>query len=344
MEDLYNSITRRKHLLLLLFSGIVVFLFLLDISTGCSDVSFFDVISIVWPLSHSSFLVSRAIVWQVRMPMALAALAVGSALSIAGAEMQIILDNPLASPFTLGVSGGAGFGAALAIVLGVSLVPQMSSLFVPINAFFFAMLTCFVIYSLGKIRGVSAETMVLGGIALVFLFNSLVGLLKYFSSVEELRELTFWLFGSLLKVNWPEIGIIAGVSAVVFPLFLKDSWKLTALRLGDEGAKSLGVDVERLRIKGLVMVSSIASIAVCFVGIIGFIGLAGPHIARMLVGEEHRIFLPMSALTGAALLSASDIASRVISTGAIFPIGIITSFVGVPFFILLILWKRRGYW
>lgn len=178
----------------------------------------------------------------------------------------------------------------------------------------------------------------------MFLFNSLVGLLKYFSSLEELRELTFWLFGSLLRVNWPEVGAIVGLSAVVFPLFLKDSWKLTALRMGDERAESLGVDVGRLRVKVLVMVSVIASIAVCFVGIIGFIGLAGPHIARMLVGEEHRIFLPLSALAGAALLSASDIASRVISTGAIFPIGIITSFVGVPFFIFLILWKRRGYW
>lgn len=163
MEDLYNSITRRKRLVLLLFSGIVVVLFLLDISTGCSDVSFFDVISIVWPLDHSSSTASRVIVWQVRMPMALAALAVGSALSIAGAEMQTILDNPLASPFTLGVSAGAGFGAALAIVLGVGLAPLTSALLVPINAFFFAMLTCFVIYSLSKVRGVSAETMVLGG-------------------------------------------------------------------------------------------------------------------------------------------------------------------------------------
>ena len=134
------------------------------------------------------------------------------------------------------------------------------------------------------------------------------------------------------------------VLLITTPMLLKDAWKLTALRLGDEKARSLGINVERLRLKVFIWISVLAAAAVCFVGAIGFIGLVGPHIARMFVGEDQRFFLPMSAFAGAALLSAASIGSKLIIPGAIFPIGIVTSFIGVPFFLSLILLKKRGFW
>ena len=156
--------------------------------------------------------------------------------------------------------------------------------------------------------------------------------------------MVFWTLGSLVKATWPKIGIAVVVLMVTIPLFVKHVWALTALRLGDDKAHSLGINVRKLRLQVLISVSILAAAAVAFVGTIGFVGLVGPHVARMLVGEDQRFFLPMSAMTGAILLSAASIVSKMITPGAIFPIGIITSLVGVPFFLSLILAKRRQLW
>lgn len=342
-KEIYDEITGRKYALLFLFAAACVLALIIDILVGPAWLSIQEVFSAIF-LANSSDPTTNVIVWTIRLPTALMAIAVGAALGIAGAEMQTILDNPLASPYTLGVSAGAGFGAALAIVLGVGIVPYAGEYLVSINAFFFSLLTCLLIYFIGKARRVTAETMVLAGIALLFLFQSLLALLQYIASEEALQVIVFWLFGSLLKTTWPKLAVVAAVLIIVVPLIAKDAWKLTALKLGDEKAKSLGIDVEKLRLKAFMLISLLTAAAVCFVGTIGFIGLVGPHIARMLVGEDQRFFLPMSALGGAALLSVASIGGKVIIPGAIFPIGIVTSLIGVPFFFSLILTKRRGYW
>jgi len=342
-KELYEKITWRKYVLLVLFAVTCMLMLIIDVSTGPAQLPISEVFLTIMSPNHSD-LTTHVIVWVIRLPMALMAIAVGAALAIAGAEMQTILDNPLASPYTLGVSAAAGFGAALALVLGVGVIPYTETVLVPVNAFFFSTLTCLLILFISKIRGVSAETMVLAGIALLFLFNSLLALLQYLASEEELQAVVFWLFGSLLKATWPKLGVATSILLVTTPLLLKDAWKLTALRLGDEKAKSLGLNVERLRLKVFIRISVLTAAAVCFVGTIGFIGLVGPHIARMLVGEDQRFFLPLSAFAGAVLLSGSSIGSKLIVPGAIFPIGIVTSFIGVPFFLSLILLKRRGFW
>ena len=342
-QAIYKKIKKRKYLALL---SVAIFLFLVvlvDISTGPAGLSIIEVFKTII-LPNQSDSKTHIIVWLFRLPIALMALVVGASLSVAGAEMQTILNNPLASPYTLGVSAGAGLGAALAFVIGVKLVPHAETMIVPFNAFVFSLLTCILIFFVSKLRGVSAETMVLAGIALLFLFSSLLALLQYLASEEELQAIIFWLFGSLLKASWTKLGIAFGVFTVVIPLLLKDAWKLTALRLGDEKARSLGINVEGLRLKVFVLISVLAAASVCFVGTIGFIGLVGPHIARILVGEDQRFFIPMSALTGAFLLSTASVGSKLIVPGAVFPIGIVTSFIGVPFFLSLILMKRRNFW
>jgi len=158
--------------------------------------------------------------------------------------MQTILDNPLASPYTLGISSGAGFGAALAMVIGGGKLPIPEAYLVPGSAFGFALLTCLLIYFIGRARAMTAETMVLAGIGLMFLFHALLALLQYMASPEALQAIVFWLFGSLMKATWAKVGLVAAVLLLAIPMIVKDAWKLTALKLGDEKAKSLGINLK----------------------------------------------------------------------------------------------------
>ncbi len=342
-RSLYRSIVAHRTRTLLLLAAACVLTTIIDISVGPSGLTLGEIVEALFAPADASP-AAQVILWDLRLPTALLALAVGAALGIAGAEMQTILANPLASPYTLGVSAGAGFGAALAIVLGVGVLPFAGEYLVPVNAFAFALLTCLAIYFLGTIRGVSSETMILAGIALLFLFHSLLAFLQYLASEEALQAIVFWLFGSLAKATWPKVGMVAAVVAVVLPLLLRDCWKLTALKLGDERARSLGVHVERLRLRVFLTVSVLTAAAVCFVGTIGFVGLIAPHIARMLVGEDQRHFLPVAALCGALILSTASTASKLVIPGALFPIGILTSLMGIPFFLYLVIRGRRRYW
>ena len=340
---IYRQITGRKYLVMVCLAATLCGTLILDISLGPARLGLWEVASTIL-MPGSAEVTTRVIVWDIRMPIALMAVVVGAALSIAGAEMQTILNNPLASPFTLGISAAAGFGAALALVMGLSIIPFAGIFLVSANAFVFAMIASMTIFVLSGLRGVTIETMVLLGIALVFLFSSLLALLQYIASEQALQQVVFWTLGSLVKATWPKIGIAVVVLMVTIPLFVKHVWALTALRLGDDKAHSLGINVRKLRLQVLISVSILAAAAVAFVGTIGFVGLVGPHVARMLVGEDQRFFLPMSTMTGAILLSAASIVSKMITPGAIFPIGIITSLVGVPFFLSLILTKRRQFW
>jgi iron complex transport system permease protein len=343
VKTVYTAITGPKVLFLLAAAPVLAAMLLIDIMTGAASLSAAQVIdALIRPDSVERRV--YVIVWQMRLPIALMAVCIGASLGLAGVEMQTILGNPLASPYTLGISAAAGFGAALAIVLGVGVLPLGDRLIVPVNAFVSSILCCLLLYFSTKIKRATAETLLLAGIALLFLFNALLALVQYVANPEEGQAVVFWLFGSLMKTTWPTLGVTAATLLIVAPLMMADAWKLTALRLGDEKARSLGVRVERLRLKGFVLVSLLTAVSVSFVGTIGFIGLVAPHMARMMVGEDHRFLLPLSAVLGALVLSSASILSKVVISGLIFPIGIITSLTGVPFFIWLILAQRRRHW
>jgi iron complex transport system permease protein len=282
-----------------------------------------------------------AIVWSIRLPVALMAVAVGAALGATGAVMQTVLNNPLASSYTVGISAGAGFGAALVIVLGASL-PVPEAFAVPLSAFLFAALACSCVWLLGGLRGATAETLVLAGIALMFLFQAMLAALQFIASPEALQQVVFWLFGSLQRATWTKLAVVVGLLLALAPLIMRDAWSLTALRLGEDRAAALGVGLRGLRLRALVFVALATGAAVAFVGTIGFVGLVAPHLARMLLGEEQRWLLPGSALAGALLLSAASVASKTIMPGALIPIGIVTALVGVPFFAWLVLSTRRA--
>ncbi|WP_449105632.1 FecCD family ABC transporter permease [Pseudomonas mohnii] len=342
-SETYRRLVLRKRLIL---AGLVALLscsVLLDLALGPASYSFSEVLGALFSPDSASPQV-RVVMWDIRLPVALMAVAVGAALSLAGAQMQTILNNPLASPFTLGISAAAGFGAALGLAFGVALFPLAAQFMVPLNAFIMAMLSALLIHFLSMRRGVTAETIVLLGIALVFTFNALLALVQFFATEQAVAAVVFWTMGSLTKATWPKLGVICLVILITLPIFAKRAWALTALRLGDDKAASFGINVRSLRFQTLIMVSLLASFPVAFVGTIGFIGLVGPHIARMLIGEDQRFFLPASLLTGSLILSASSVVSKTLIPGAIFPIGVVTSLIGVPFFISLILGGKKNAW
>ena len=313
--------------------------FSLDLSTGPAMLPIGAVVRALAGQSVDPML--NAIVHTLRLPVALMALAVGAALGLSGAVMQTILNNPLASSYTLGISAGAGFGAALAITVGAAL-PLPEAWAIPLASFGFAGLACAMVGSVGRLRGATPELLVLAGIACLFLFQALLSLLQFLASPEALQQIVFWLFGSLLRASLGKVAIVAVVLLVAWPILLRDAWRLTALKLGDERARALGVRVDRLRLRAFVMVSLLTGAAVAFVGTIGFVGLVAPHVARMLVGEDQRHMLPASAVFGALLLSLASVASKLIIPGTVFPIGIVTALIGVPFFGWLILSNGRA--
>lgn len=339
----YRALAARRILILCCLAAALALSVAVDIGLGPARYSLSEVLSAIFsPDSVSNQL--RVVVWDIRMPIALMAVTVGACLSLAGAQMQTILANPLASPFTLGISAAAGFGAALALVAGVSVFPAAVQYMVPINAFLMAMLASLFIYGVSTLRGVTVETIVLLGIALVFTFNALLSLLQYLASEQALAAVVFWTMGSLTKATWGKVAVTFAILVLCVPLFARRAWALTALRLGDDKAASLGVNVRGLRLETMMLVSLLAAIPVSFVGTIGFVGLVGPHIARMVVGEDQRFFLPGSVICGALLLSATSVVSKMLIPGAILPIGVITALVGVPFFFSLIFTNRRRAW
>jgi iron complex transport system permease protein len=336
----YSRLVRRRILIVAALAAAMLVAFAADLVTGPSSLSPLDAISGLFaPDSLSGPM--RVIIWDVRLPQALLAILVGAALSLAGTEMQTVLNNPLASPFTLGVSSAASLGAALAIVLGIGVPGLSMSWIVSVNAFVFAFGSVLLLQALSRLRGTGPETLVLIGIALVFTCNALVALIQFIASQEALQQLVFWSMGSLSRGNWDKLGVLALVLLVVTPLTLMASWQMTALRLGEHRAMSFGVNVGRLRFLSLLRVSLLAATSVAFVGTIGFIGLVGPHIARLLVGEDHRLLLPASMIAGALVLSLSSVASKLLVPGAVMPVGIVTALVGVPFFVVLIFMRRE---
>jgi iron complex transport system permease protein len=342
-REQYRALAFRRIVILVLLTVALCFSIALDMALGPANYSLSEVLSaLADPAGVAAQL--RVIIWDIRMPIALMAVTVGASLSVAGAQMQTILSNPLASPFTLGISAAASFGAALALVGGVALFPGAIQYMVPLNAFLMAMAAALFIHFASTMRGVSVETIVLLGIALVFTFNAALSLLEYLASEQALAAVVFWTMGSLTKATWPKVWFTAGVLLVTVPLFMKDAWALTALRLGDDKAASMGINVRRLRLQTMMIVSLLAAIPVSFVGTIGFVGLVGPHIARMVVGEDQRFFLPGAVICGALLLSVTSVVSKMLIPGAILPIGVITALVGVPFFFVLIFSNRRRAW
>lgn len=342
----YQRFLGRKMLFLAALVAGIIIMAGYATTRGSADISVMDVYMAIlarfFPGTFHTTWFSETIVWGLRLHRILMAIVGGIGLAIAGAVMQGILKNPLASPFTLGISSAASFGAALAIVLGAGFAG--GEWLIIGNAFIFTLLASFAVYGLAKYKGITPETMILAGIAIMYLFSAMTSFLQYVGHAEQVQEVVFWMMGSLGRSSWDKVWIVTAVIAACFPYLLVKSWDINALGTGDETAKSLGVNVERTRVVCMMLVSLITASVICFTGTIGFIGLVSPHITRMVIGGDHRFLLPASALVGGLLLLAADTAARTIMAPVIMPVGIMTSFLGVPFFIYLFMRRRKEFW
>ena len=328
-----------RGIMLLACVGAILFLLILDINSGAALLSWADIWNILSD-PQSVGAAERLIIWDLRLPQALMAIAAGAALGLAGAEMQTVLDNPLASPFTLGVSSAAALGAALSIALSLHIPGVPPQYTIAVNAFIMALLCSLMLNQAALRLQMAQQGIVLLGIALVFGFNALLALIQLISDATALQNLLYWMMGSLGNSGWADVALLCVIFLASGSASLWQAWPLTALRFGDERAASFGIDTRSVRRQALLRVSLLAAATVALVGVIGFVGLIAPHIARRLWGEDHRWFLPASACTGAIILLAASVCAKQFSSTIEIPVGIVTTLVGIPFFIM-VLSRRR---
>jgi iron complex transport system permease protein len=343
----YLGYVRKKYLWIV--AGIILtgILFVYSISVGAIAIPPLEVVQTL--LGQTVNPKWDTIIWEIRLPQALTAIVAGIGLAVAGVAMQSILRNPLASPFTLGVSSAGAFGAAFAIiVIGTGEMHSRAADAISIGnpytttvmAFVFCMLATCVILAISKMKGASPEAMILTGVALSSLFAAGTMVLQYMSSDTQLAAVVFWTFGDVSRANWEQLGIMAVIVAAGTLYFIANRWNYNAIDAGDETAQGLGVPVEHIRLVGMVVATLIAAVIVAFLGVIGFVGLVCPHMVRRIIGDDQRYLIPGSCVMGAILLLASDTAARLVLAPYVLPVAVLTAFMGAPVFIYLII---RGY-
>lgn len=277
------------------------------------------------------------ILWQIRLPRVVLAAFIGLLLSISGVILQGILRNPLADPYILGISAGGAVGAAISIALGAQFVVLgMSS--VPATAFIFALVAVFIVYKLSQVAGrTTTETLILSGVALSAFCAAILSLIIIITG--NLQSIYFWLLGSLSSASWGNVITVLPYAIIGLGFAYYFSKELNALLLGEEMAFTLGVDVENTRLVMIGVASLMTAAAVSVSGLIGFVGLIVPHWIRIIIGPNHRLLIPVSALSGMLLMVVADTISRTILSPLEIPIGIIMALVGAPFFLYLL--RRR---
>ena len=339
----YRRHLRRKWLVLL---ALALLLALSCVASACAGSSGLTPFQVLQALLGGGTQQSRTILWNVRMPRIAVGTGVGFALAMSGCVMQSVLRNPLASASTLGVSQGASFGAAAAIVfLGAGVQTASSSggavsvtdpWLVTLCAFLGGVATTAVILLLSRVGGASPSTIILAGVAVSSLFTGATTLVQYFADDVTVSSVVYWTFGSLGRAGWDQIGLIFALCLLAFCYFFWNRWNYNALESGSAAAKSLGVHVDALTLVSLTVCSLVTAVSVAFVGCINFIGLLSPHMVRRFVGSDYRFLIPCSALMGAVLMLCADVVSRAVIPPTVLPIGAITSFLGAPLFLYIL--------
>lgn len=346
LKQQYSQHTRRKLLVVAALLILIVVAALLSLATGAYPIGLGDIVTAMLGQADDQ---TQHVFRHIRLPQTLAALLAGSCLGLAGAAMQNVLRNPLASPFTLGISQGAVFGAVFAItVLGAgtatATVGTAPSAWLPHIvvgcAFVGSLITVAALVCLSSLRDLSPAALILAGVAISSFFGAATMLLQYFASDIQVASAVFWTFGDLRKAQWPQLGLIAIVLLPTAAYLCRKGWHFNAMVWGDDTARSLGVSVHSLRLTSLVLAALIASVTTAFMGIIGFAGLIAPHMVRMIIGQDHRYLLPCSALAAGLLLLVSDLLARTVIAPVVLPVGILTSFAGAPLFLYLLVRHR----
>lgn len=342
----YNKFIGRKLSFIFFLLASIILVAGISASLGSANLTVLETYSSIlhrlFPAYFESGELADVFVWNLRLPRIFMGIVAGFGLGVAGCVMQAILKNPLASPYTLGISSGASFGASLAILTGVGIIG--GDYLIVGNAFLFALLCSFTILGLSNRKGATPETMILAGIAMMYLFAAMTTILQYFGEAEAVKEAVFWTVGDLDRFSWPKVKIIFGALVCCFPLLMIKSLDLNIMAAGDETAASLGVNVKRTRVILMAVTTLLVACIVCFTGTIGFIGLVAPHLTRIAIGGDNRFVLPVSGLFGALLLISADLVARRVLAPIILPVGAITAFMGAPLFLYMIMKRKREYW
>ena len=329
------------HWSLSLLGGPLLLLTLLSLLCGAMPQTLAEIWLTLWGQGD---LTHQLVLWQIRLPRSLMAMAVGALLALSGAVLQGLFRNPLADPGIIGVSGGAALGAGLAIVLLPTLtLPWLTLGSTTLLAFIGGMLTTLLVYRLGRSSlGTSMLMMLLAGVAVGAIAFSVLGLLNYVADDEQLRDLSLWQMGSIAGANWPRVMLSTLMAGLFWGWCQQQAGALNALLLGEAEARHLGVNVERLKRYAIFMCALAVGIAVASAGMIGFVGLMVPHLVRLMSGPDYRKLLPLSALGGALLLLLADLLARQLAPPAEVPVGLITALLGAPFFLWLLQQQRGG--
>ncbi len=347
----YRKYVKRRIFFIISVSVILLIVIQAALISGSAGIGLKDLYSLL--LGKGTEFTSR-VVLSIRMPRIIGACLGGIALSMSGAVIQSILRNPLASPFTLGISGSSAFGAAFAIVVlgagssysGSNDVAAVNNPYlVTTSAFIWSLASVAVILLLSKYRGATPEIIILSGIIISSLFGAGISAMQYFADSVQLASIVFWTFGDLGRATWKNSLILAITLIPVILFFIRQSWNYKSLQSGDEHAKSLGVNITAVRLSGMIVAALATAVVVAFFGIIAFVGLVVPHIVRRIIGGDEQFLIPASAIFGGMFLLLSDTLARTVISPVILPVGIVTSFIGAPLFLfLLIKGMGKGYW
>ena len=342
---------RRNTIFMLILLMVVIFVSVSCLFAGSSNMTLSDALDAL--LGRGSAANVR-IIWRIRIPRVLAALIAGAGLSVSGLIMQTTLNNSMASPSTLGVSNAAVFGANLSIIAFaggfLSTGNNVNSFDVGANpyatsvmAFVFATLSILLILGLCNIRSFSPNVVVLSGMAIGSVWTAATTILQFYATDVGLSAAVIWNFGDLGRATYRTDGIMFAVVLAGTIYFMLMSWKFNALLSGEATAKTMGVHVEGLRFTAMLLASLITAVCVSFLGVIGFVGIICPHVTKKILGQDHRVTIPVSCMSGSLLLVLADTLSRSMGSGSALPVGAITSLLGAPFFIAIIFGGKENH-
>jgi iron complex transport system permease protein len=351
LKKLYLKGKNRKILTILSLFLVLLIIMVISVSLGAGSPRFNEAMQVILSKLFP-FLevdpgpqITQTIIFEIRLPRVVLAVIAGAGLAASGVAMQGVLKNPLVSPYILGISAAAGFGAALAIALGIGVVTQYGGYIVVANAFVFSILAMLMVYGIARLRGVTPESVILAGVAVGFLFSAMLSLIQFIAPEHAaVRAVVFWLLGGLSTATWESILIMLPIVLVAIALIMRRSWDMNVMSLGEEVAMSIGVNSKQVIVMCMALATLATASIVAFTGVIGFICLVSPHIARMIIGSDHRFLLPCSIVLGACLLLCSDTLARLVLMPSEVPVGIVTALIGVPFFLYLLLSRRRQFW
>ena len=314
------------------------------ITVGSYQIGFLESYEIIWNhlVGNINDATKDLIVWETRLPRVITGVFVGVGLAVAGAVMQSMMKNPLADPYTTGISSGASFGATLAILFSISFIPGTYA--TVINAFIFSLIPAGIIILISGLRRATPTVMILSGIAVMYIFNAFTTVFMLMADPEDLAAVYTWQVGTLGKSQWDYIPVMGGITIVGVIVLQLLSNKINLLSTGDESAKSLGVDADKLRIFCLIIVSLVAASIVSFTGIIGFVGLVCPHVVRLFMGSDNKYLIPASAAFGVVLVLVSDIIGRTLLYPTVLQVGVVTAFLGGPLFLYLLIKSKKEVW